>query len=62
MKIIFEIGDVVQLKSNGPHMTVSKTYDKLNAAYGWVETMWFDDENRIQTDSFPVDGLEKVAE
>lgn len=43
----FKIGDVVQLKSGGPTMTVSETND-----VGMALCTWFDANNEIQEKAF----------
>ncbi|MBD8008758.1 YodC family protein [Acinetobacter pecorum] len=43
----FNVGEVVQLKSGGPLMTVSETNDA-----GVVECTWFNSENNIQKQAF----------
>lgn len=43
----FKIGDVVQLKSGGPAMTVSETNDA-----GMVLCTWFNSQNELQKQAF----------
>ena len=50
----FKIGDVVQLKSGGPIMTVSHLHDA-----GALECMWFDGNQR-RTATFKPDTLDTV--
>lgn len=45
----FTVGDVVQLKSGGPKMTVSRV-DENNARSFWC--VWFDDEQSTQAACF----------
>jgi uncharacterized protein YodC (DUF2158 family) len=47
-----KVGDVVQLKSGGPAMTVSSI-----TPGGAVECMWFDKKNERNFDTFPRDTL-----
>ncbi len=49
-----KVGDVVQLKSGGPMMTVSKV-----EAYNGVISAWYDwfVENKPQNEMFPVTSL-----
>lgn len=43
----FQIGDVIELKSGGPKMTVSAISES-----GVLECTWFNSENMIQTGHF----------
>lgn len=43
----FKIGDVVQLRSGGPRMTV------LHVAEEWLECLWFNNAGELQQDTFP---------
>ena len=49
----FSPGDVVQMKSGGPVMTVVSTDGDQ------VECHWFDEKNKPQSSSFPAVILEK---
>jgi uncharacterized protein YodC (DUF2158 family) len=51
-----KIGDIVQLKSGGPNMTVVKVEG------GWVNCMWFAGEHfdKVTSFSFPPDTLQLV--
>jgi uncharacterized protein YodC (DUF2158 family) len=52
--VAFKIGDVVQLKSGGPHMTVvALTPFYITAAY-------FDNVNRLTDSQFPPEALRPV--
>ena len=51
------VGDVVQLKSGGPHMTVS-TIDNY-AEYMGATCIWFKSTEK-QSATFPLDTLAKV--
>ena len=46
-----KIGDVVQLKSGGPKMTVTKVGDEEGVATVWVT--WFDERNQTASTHFP---------
>lgn len=50
----FEIGDVVQLRSGGPKMTVHGLVSD-----GDVVCQWFEG-NEVHEESFPKEGLQKV--
>lgn len=52
-----KIGDVVKLASGGPEMTVEKVYSRLDACAGYVNVVWFDEENHVQTAMFPASTL-----
>ncbi len=52
----FKVGDVVQLKSGGPEMTV---IDKSQEG-GNVKCMWFMVDNRARTQSIPAVALMPV--
>lgn len=41
----WQIGDVVQLKSGGPHMTVTQ----LGLTHGRVECSWFVEETELRS-------------
>jgi uncharacterized protein YodC (DUF2158 family) len=52
----FKIGDVVKLKSGGPHMTITGTSvgpDRPTL----FSCSWFDKDNREQNGSYPADAL-----
>jgi uncharacterized protein YodC (DUF2158 family) len=51
----FKVGDVVQLNSGGPKMTVTKIDDE------YVNTTWFAGDERMDG-SFPSDTLSAVRE
>lgn len=53
----FKVGDVVQLKSGGPNMTVSCVLDEGFMIPRSVVTDWFDENNRICHESFAPDSL-----
>ncbi|MEZ6853157.1 YodC family protein [Halodesulfovibrio aestuarii] len=48
----FVAGDVIQLKSGGPEMTVIE----FDAATGWVSCSWFVG-SELKTASFPVEAV-----
>lgn len=45
-------GDVVQLKSGGPRMTVIDIFNNL------ITVTWFDDSNNIKVTKFPIESLQ----
>ena len=47
-----ERGDIVQLRSGGPNMTVTSV-----AVNGVIGCLWFDEQNRICRDGFASDFL-----
>lgn len=47
----FKVGDVVQLKSGGPKMTVCLADGE------YINTMWFDVHNQLNRSSFEPDSL-----
>jgi uncharacterized protein YodC (DUF2158 family) len=54
-KLAFAVGDVVQLKSGGPKMTVTGSYSL------YVRCNYFDNDGRLFDSSFPPDALTKDA-
>lgn len=54
---IFNIGDVVQLNSGGPAMTVSG-----EASYGGVLCQWFDKNQDVKSKDFQEESLRKYVE
>ncbi|MGA1303200.1 MAG: YodC family protein [Cyanobium sp.] len=48
----FKVGDVVQLKSGGPMMTITS----IEANHGLLSTTWFDG-TRQEKESFPLDAV-----
>jgi uncharacterized protein YodC (DUF2158 family) len=48
----FKVGDVVQLKSGGPEMTIEGIGDE-----GWADCVWFSGLE-AKRESFPLDALE----
>jgi uncharacterized protein YodC (DUF2158 family) len=54
------VGEIVQLKSGGPAMTVTMTPPNSagQVAEGWVECMWFDNTVAM-SENFPVAALQK---
>lgn len=51
------VGDVVQLKSGGPAMTV-----QAEAGTGYLECIWFDAGGAHQLQTFKVDTLKRVPD
>ena len=65
----FSNGEVVQLKSGGPKMTITSIYDKPNNDDNFISGVpfrveiyckWFDAKNTVQTDCFYPESLIKV--
>jgi uncharacterized protein YodC (DUF2158 family) len=54
----FKIGDVVQLKSGGPIMTVTG-FGKDNNANERVNCTWFDDKDNEKNGAYPAEALQK---
>jgi uncharacterized protein YodC (DUF2158 family) len=54
----FKVGDIVQLKSGGPKMTVTS----IGNGSDMVECTWFGDDNKPQYDTFPATALLKVGD
>ena len=56
----FKAGDVVQLKSGGPHMTIQQigTYASLGGAHG-AQCVWFD-KTKQEKGVFALSNLHKV--
>jgi uncharacterized protein YodC (DUF2158 family) len=48
----FKIGDIVQLKSGGPAMTVVN-FDGI----GWLICNWIDKSQKLQSHAFPPDAV-----
>lgn len=53
----FNDGDVVQLKSGGPLMTIARYSERLSA----YRCQWFD-KNELSTEHFPENSLELYVE
>jgi uncharacterized protein YodC (DUF2158 family) len=51
----FKVGNVVQLKSGGPTMTVRETKEK-------VDCQWFDDKGELKQRAFDEGVLKKISE
>ena len=56
----FEPGDVVQLKSGGPNMSVELIDEQSFPGNVVVQCKWFDEKKTLQTDSFKPEVLKKV--
>ena len=52
-------GDIVQLKSGGPKMTVTEAREWNGEIRVWCS--WFDEHNKPQSDSFPMAALKQVG-
>ncbi len=57
----FKVGDVVQLKSGGARMTVSKLF-KSPEGREMVQCTWFDKKPRQHRAAFVIDSLEAAEE
>jgi uncharacterized protein YodC (DUF2158 family) len=57
----FKVGDVVQLKSGGTRMTVSKLF-KSPEGREMVQCTWFDKKPREHRAAFVMDSLEAAEE
>lgn len=57
---IFKVGDLVQLKSGGPEMTVEHVQELSSGGFR-VDCGWFAGKKREKA-SFPPDALKPVAE
>jgi len=58
-KAVFEIGDVVKLRSGGPWMTITRALNELFTHY---EVRWFDSDGEAFEDHFPGDALVLVKD
>lgn len=54
----FKIGDIVQLKSGGPKMTVTTVYDDVSETIG---TSWFAGSKK-EKGTFPLQALTPVSD
>lgn len=52
----FKIGDVVQLKSGGPEMTIDGISEDT------VHCVWFNDKDEHKMNNFHIDSIELVTE
>lgn len=57
----FKVGDIVQLKSGGPPMTVYQTNDEDDEAPAWADCSWFD-KNQDKRQRFQQTSLKTVKE
>ncbi|WP_110709872.1 DUF2158 domain-containing protein [Salinicola sp. CR57] len=58
----YSVGDIVKLKSGGPHMTVRELTTNLDRQYtGSYKCQWFAGK-KLDTGVFPHDSLVKVEE
>jgi len=55
----FKKGEVVQLKSGGPKMSVYFTKDNYGSPM--VHCRWFDSDNKEHSSDFPPETLRRVA-
>jgi len=58
--MVFKVGDVVQLKSGGARMTVSKLF-KSPEGREMAQCTWFDKKPREHQAAFIIDALETAA-
>jgi uncharacterized protein YodC (DUF2158 family) len=58
--MVFKVGDVVQLKSGGARMTVSKLF-KSPEGREMAQCTWFDKKPREHRAAFVIDALEEAA-
>ena len=65
MASVFKIGDIVQLKSGGPKMTVTNLPDALMSSLGGekniIHTSWFAGSKK-ESGAFPVEALIPVKD
>ena len=55
----FSVGDVVELKSGSPKMTVTHIDNSEGPVYVWCR--WFSAENKVNAQQFPPAALQKVV-
>jgi uncharacterized protein YodC (DUF2158 family) len=60
MSSSFSIGQIVQLNSGGPIMTIVSIENPANNIEKDVSCMWFGEDGSLMRDSFPHDSLKKV--
>lgn len=58
----FQVGDIVQLKSGGPKMTVEFVGGSAFGGGTIVQCKWFDEKNKLMTSDFQPGSLKKVAD
>jgi uncharacterized protein YodC (DUF2158 family) len=56
----FKEGDVVELKSGGPKMTIKRIFQKPGSKRTMAFCGWFDNQNRSQSESFELEALKKA--
>jgi uncharacterized protein YodC (DUF2158 family) len=54
----FQAGDVVQLKSGGPKMTVEST-EAIGGGKTFVDCIWFEGTTKVERHTFPEEALQK---
>ena len=60
MSDTIKAGDIIKVKSGGPKMTVSEVAeDTFGTMTVWCS--WFDDKNKNQSGTFPLNTVVKVA-
>ncbi len=57
---LFSVGDVVKLKSGGPHMTISFIPSFPDHQIHTIQCVWFDEIGKLQEEYFKAVVLEKV--
>lgn len=65
MEKLFQIGDIVTLKSGSPKMTITDDKRAINLKKGKVFNgkyfcTWFDESKKIKGQEFPQESIEKV--
>lgn len=58
----FQVGDIVEIKSGGPTMTVEKVgrfSRSMNDSYDGVSCVWFDGSKMVR-ENFAAEALDKV--
>lgn len=67
----FQVGDIVQLKSGGPSMSIQDIVTKQHFGFGvpseelpvnLITVQWFDSNNKLQKGKFSEPSLKKVDE
>lgn len=59
----YEVGDIVQLKSGGPTMTISRD-EVFRGFTGYAhlrECTWFDESGNLHKETFPIDSLVEAS-
>lgn len=56
----FKVGDIVQLKSGGPEMTIQRTPEKEKGINSYYTCQWFAGK-KLESGNFPADSLKPVT-